>query len=126
MGSAAALRTILVNPTPERVAMAIRHIEAPRVDLRKLKAIFNYTHIIHNSYDPTHNLRTYLACGLKMYSPGSLVDARVKRGVCKAMADVAGITVRDASYYIRTYAAHDYGKRKGFAELVDSIVERLG
>lgn len=126
MANIATLR-VLEDPTPQRLGLLRRHLTAQRPDLSTLKRIHNFTHIINNSYDPQYNLLVYLACGLSLYSPIALVeDVKVKNGVCNIIATVAGITAKDASYYIRRYVRHYYEKRKGFAELVEDIVERLG
>lgn len=122
-----AILRVLEDSTPQRIGLLRRHLTAGRPDPFTLKRIHNFTHIINNSYDPQYNLLVYLACGLSLYSPIALVeDVKVKNGVCEAIGNVAGLSPANTSRYIREYVRHYYEKRKGFADMVEDIVERLG
>lgn len=101
-------------------------VKAP-VDEKIIRQIHQYTHIIHNSYDNMYNTIVFLACGIKLYSPETLhADCRIRDGVAQALANEIGLSRSNVCNHVKKYVRFYYEKRKGFAELVDSIVAKFG
>jgi len=120
-----AILKVIANQNPDIFEFVKGQLTvAPHLDTRILKHIYFRTHSLDTSYDSFYDNIAFIASGLLILSPESIMaDCKVRNGVCSAMCELLGMTRHNFAYYTRR--ARDYYRLNlTFKKTVDVIVSR--